>query len=140
MAGAARHLEDVATLTCTGLPGAVLAGRHAQRGGTMDGQITRQYQAWRSSYSFQVTFPAHAAICALGLAAKYDYDDWAVPIAHASAVFTRYKTTAGETDLISSGLSHSFAANDLVEVNGLLIADNCFAGVVLNVFFWPGVS
>src|SRR5688572_29498913 len=94
----------------------------------------------RGSNSFHFTFEEHSTIAEVMLAAKHDHDNWAVPIAHATAAFTRAKTAKGEIDLLQTGITHAFVANGLSEVQGLLAADNCFAGAVINLFFWPSVS
>ncbi len=103
----------------------------------MDGQLTYQVQAWNQTRSFHFTFPPHSAIAEVGLAARYDWNEWAVPVANAIAAFTRY--TAGDRKIEADGITHAFVANALSEVEGLLIADNCYAGAVLNIFFWPAV-
>ena len=103
----------------------------------MDSQFTQQVQAWDQTQSFHYTWPEHSAVADICISARYDHNDWAVPLAEAIAVFTRW--TAGGSSTTAEGLTHAFAANDLSEVEGVLIADNCYSGAVINVYFYPVV-
>lgn len=106
----------------------------------MDGQWTSEVRAVNSTQSMHYTFPPVSAIAQVSLSGRWDYDDWAVPISRTVAAWTSYTTKDGSTsDLVTDGIWASFVANDLTEAEGLLIADNCNTGAIVNFFFWPSV-
>ena len=75
----------------------------------MDSQFSRQSRVWNSAVGSQYSFKAHSAICQVSLAAKYDHDKWATPLAEALVAITRVTTTEDTTDLIGDqGMNHQF--------------------------------
>jgi hypothetical protein len=107
----------------------------------LDGQYFWQFQAWNSSISFHQTFAPVSAVCEATIAAKFDHNDWATPIAASIVAFTHWngEPAEGHPSPDPDGIVHAFAANSLSEINGILIADNCYGGAVVNVFIWPSV-
>jgi hypothetical protein len=106
----------------------------------MDGQLTFQYTLQNGTSSLHFTQAPQSSIVQLGLAGRYDLDEWAVPVADAIGAFTTMTTKdGGTTDLLDTGLVFDLVANDLTELEGLLIADNCTADYMINFFYWPSV-
>jgi hypothetical protein len=106
----------------------------------MDGQWYDQVSAWNYTQSMHYTFPSISAIVQVSLSSRADYTDFAVPVSTGSAVFTVFTTAdGGTTSLIDTGLVSTFRANNLIEVRGLLMAENCYTEAIVNVFMWPVV-
>jgi hypothetical protein len=105
----------------------------------MDGQWFIQPQAWNYSLSLHYTFAPVSAVMQISLSSRYDYTEWAVPVSMASAVFTQMTADGVDTSLIDQGLIASFAANNLTEVQGIVMAQNCYAAAIVNQFIWPHV-
>ena len=76
----------------------------------------------------------------ISLSSRVDRDEWPTPVSNAIAAWTTMTTADGVTqELGTDGITSSFAANDLVETQGFLIAENCYAEAIVNVFIWPRV-
>ncbi|WP_433663882.1 hypothetical protein ACQPW1_18280 [Nocardia sp. CA-128927] len=85
--------------------------------------------------SIQYSFPPVTAVVQMSLSSRYDWNEWATPIAQAIAAWTSYRTTDGvQHDLQTH--TPTFYANDITEVSGLLISNNCHTDVVINWFIW----
>jgi hypothetical protein len=97
---------------------------------------TGQPQAWRYTLSLHYTFGGQNATLQASLSGRYDYTDWAVPVSDSVVSFTEYTTTDGQSvDLLGEqGIVSTFTANNLTEVRGLLMADNCYAEAIINFF------
>lgn len=106
----------------------------------MNGQWFDQVQAWNYTQSLHYTSAPISAIVQVSLSARYDYDGWAVPVSTANAVFTEFTTADGRlTNLLETGLASTFRANQLVDVKGLVMAQNCYTEAIVNYFIWPAV-
>ena len=81
-----------------------------------------------------------SAIVQISLTSRVDRQEWTTPVSNAVAAWTTMTTADGGTrELGTDGITSTFVANQLQEAQGLLIAENCYAEAIVNVFIWPSV-
>ncbi|MBF6541552.1 hypothetical protein [Nocardia brasiliensis] len=108
---------------------------HFGRGDQMKGQWIAWHEAWNQTVSIQYSLAPVTAVVQMSLSSRFDWDEWATPIARAIAAWIRYRTADGTTHDLPVH-TPTFYANDITEVSGLLISDNCHTDVVVNWFIW----
>ncbi|WP_280431959.1 hypothetical protein [Nocardia brasiliensis] len=101
----------------------------------MKGQWIAWHEAWNQTVSIQYSFAPVTAVVQMSLSSRFDWDEWATPIARAIAAWIRYRSADGTTHDLPVH-TPTFYANDITEVSGLLISDNCHTDVVVNWFIW----
>jgi hypothetical protein len=107
----------------------------------MDAQTSNQIGAGNSTTSFHHTFAPQSAILQITLSHVWDYDDQPVPISHASGSFFSVKfEPGGSSNFDQRDFTCCFGGNGLTEVEGMVLAHNCWTVAIVNRFVWPGVE
>jgi hypothetical protein len=105
----------------------------------VDAQWTGLVHGFDSSQSWHYTFQPISALVQVSLSARNDHGNFGSPYSNAVVYWNSYTTQDGQTTHLESSRS-TFGANQMTEVKGTFIADNCQIYAIVNFFIWPFVS